>query len=321
VGKLFNSKFINAKIDMEGVDGVVLASTYEVKAYPTLLFIDGNGKMVHKVLGYKTVEELMGAANDSRDPNKQYASLMRMYKGGKLTDGNYTNLLKALDDAGEDEQSALVASAFLAKNSKWMVEPQLHMLVNYSKDVSSSQFKFLINNEDAIGKMNQYKNISDQLDMAVRDYVVKETIDQTEMKFDKEKARGLFKTYRAATADRLYCGLAFDYAVYKKDAEEIEVAGLELGTFASQLTSKALNELAWQFFETVKNTASLKKAIEWALLSIKKESNFFNNDSVANLYAKLGDKVMARKYAEAAIKLGMEEGEDTEDTQKLLKSL
>ncbi|MES2589149.1 MAG: thioredoxin family protein [Bacteroidota bacterium] len=60
VGKLFNSKFINLKIEMEkNADGPELARTYSVKAYPTLIFIDGNGKLTKSVVGMQTAEQLL----------------------------------------------------------------------------------------------------------------------------------------------------------------------------------------------------------------------------------------------------------------------
>jgi len=59
VGDFFNENFINLKIDMEKGEGPALASKYQVRAYPTLFFIDGNGKVVKKVLGAQPTEKLM----------------------------------------------------------------------------------------------------------------------------------------------------------------------------------------------------------------------------------------------------------------------
>ncbi|TAE41707.1 MAG: thioredoxin family protein [Runella slithyformis] len=51
VGDFFNKNFINVKKDMEEGEGPMLASVYPLDAYPTLFFIDGNGKMVKKFVG------------------------------------------------------------------------------------------------------------------------------------------------------------------------------------------------------------------------------------------------------------------------------
>ena len=65
VGTYFNDKFINLKIDCEKhPDGRKVASTYSVSAYPTLIWIDADGNLVKKEVGYKTPEQLLRAVQD-----------------------------------------------------------------------------------------------------------------------------------------------------------------------------------------------------------------------------------------------------------------
>src|SRR5690606_36419274 len=53
VADFYNGNFINVSIDMEKGDGPALGKKYEIRAYPTYLFIDGDGKLVHQDVGYK----------------------------------------------------------------------------------------------------------------------------------------------------------------------------------------------------------------------------------------------------------------------------
>lgn len=59
VGDYFNKRFINVKMDMERGEGPMLSQRYPLEAYPTLFFINGNGKVVKKVIGYQTPEALL----------------------------------------------------------------------------------------------------------------------------------------------------------------------------------------------------------------------------------------------------------------------
>lgn len=64
VGEIFNDKFINLKIDCEkDADGPDLARLYKVRAYPTLLIIDGDGKLIKEVVGFQTEDRLIELAN------------------------------------------------------------------------------------------------------------------------------------------------------------------------------------------------------------------------------------------------------------------
>lgn len=63
VGKVFNDKFINLKIDAEkDADGPSISKKYGVSAYPTLLFINGDGKLVKKLVGKQSEEKLLSVA-------------------------------------------------------------------------------------------------------------------------------------------------------------------------------------------------------------------------------------------------------------------
>lgn len=59
VGDFYNSKFINVKMDMEKGEGPALSQVYPLEAYPTLLFIDANGKLLKKFIGAPKAEDLI----------------------------------------------------------------------------------------------------------------------------------------------------------------------------------------------------------------------------------------------------------------------
>jgi thioredoxin 1 len=59
VGEIFNKQFINLKIDCEkDADGPEISRRYKISAYPTLLFIDADGKLKKQIVGFQTPERL-----------------------------------------------------------------------------------------------------------------------------------------------------------------------------------------------------------------------------------------------------------------------
>lgn len=64
VGDAFNKKFINLKIDMEKGEGPELARKYNVRAYPTLMLINGDGKVVKRILGAKKKGQLLSEVQE-----------------------------------------------------------------------------------------------------------------------------------------------------------------------------------------------------------------------------------------------------------------
>lgn len=67
VATVFNEQFINIKVEMEkDAEGPELARKYSVQGYPTLLVIDGNGKVVKKIVGGQTADGLLRIAGSVR---------------------------------------------------------------------------------------------------------------------------------------------------------------------------------------------------------------------------------------------------------------
>ncbi|NJK96381.1 MAG: thioredoxin family protein [Bacteroidales bacterium] len=59
VGDYYNSNFVNFAIDGEKGEGIKLAEKFGITGYPTLLFVDGNGKLVAKTMGYHNPQEFL----------------------------------------------------------------------------------------------------------------------------------------------------------------------------------------------------------------------------------------------------------------------
>ena len=63
VGELYNKSFINLKIEMEkSPEGPDVARKYGVRAYPTLLIVDGTGKLIKQTIGMKNNAQLIAFA-------------------------------------------------------------------------------------------------------------------------------------------------------------------------------------------------------------------------------------------------------------------
>lgn len=64
VGEVFNKNFINIKIDMEKGEGPAIAKRYQVRAYPTMMLINAEGKVEKRILGAVRDTQLLSEVND-----------------------------------------------------------------------------------------------------------------------------------------------------------------------------------------------------------------------------------------------------------------
>jgi len=84
VGQYFNSQFINCKIqcDDNGA-GVKVGEKYNVSAYPTLMFLNAKGELIHSMAGGLAAEEFIDLAKIAVDPERNLSSLLIQWNEGK----------------------------------------------------------------------------------------------------------------------------------------------------------------------------------------------------------------------------------------------
>jgi thioredoxin 1 len=59
VGSYYNQNFLNVAFDGEQGDGAMLMQKYGLRSFPSLLFIDGNGKVVGQTVGYHNPSQFL----------------------------------------------------------------------------------------------------------------------------------------------------------------------------------------------------------------------------------------------------------------------
>ncbi|UZT99413.1 thioredoxin family protein [Chryseobacterium fluminis] len=320
VGDYYNSHFINAKIDMEKGEGIGLAKKYNVKAFPTYLFINGDGEEVHRTLGYVEENDFIQFAKDAGDPNKRLAALKQKFEEGEKDPEFLKNLAGLTLYTDAPFTGRVLERYFQSKQN--LDQEDVQMLLAGTQSTESPLYKIFKEKKADIIKIlpeTQYqmfdKNIkfttvlkkSYNADSKTWDdaYFMKET----QSFLSKEEAEKMLKKSKANSA------------LKNKDIATYEKLTLELYKDPSSISSEELNFLAWNYFENVSTRSSLEKAISWAQESVKKSENYANTDTLANLYNKIGDKKNAKLWAEKSVQLAKSTGQDAADTEKLLKSL
>lgn len=77
----FNSQFVNLKIDMEKGEGVELKKKYAVASFPTYLFVDAKGDIVHRIASLMPAAEFLTEARKARSGDA-LVLLQKKYESG-----------------------------------------------------------------------------------------------------------------------------------------------------------------------------------------------------------------------------------------------
>lgn len=319
VGDYYNGHFINAKIDMEKGEGIGLAKKYNVKAFPTYLFINGDGEEVHRTLGYVEENDFIQFAKDAGDPNKRLTSLKQKFENGEK-DSEFLKNLAGLTLYNDAEFSGKVLDRYF-QSKESLDQEDVQMLLAGTQSSESPLYKtFKARKADIVkvigDKYDKFdKNIN--LNGILKKSYNADTKTWNDTYFMTESQKFLTKEEAEKTLKRVKASRALK----DKDIATYEKLTLDLYKEYAAASSEELNSLAWNFFENVNTKSSLEKAVAWAQESVKKDQNYANTDTLANLYNKVGDKKNAKMWAEKSIELAKSTGQDFGDTEKLLKSL
>ncbi|RNA63788.1 thioredoxin family protein [Chryseobacterium nematophagum] len=320
VGDYYNSHFINTKIDMEKGEGLGLAKKYNVKAFPTYLFINGDGEEIHRTLGYVEENDFIQFAKDAEDPNKRLASLKQKFENGEK-DPEFLKNLASLTVYNDAEFSGKVLDRYFQEKPT-MDQEDVQILLMGLQSTDSPLYKIFQTKKEDIVKIISADRYEFFDKNTILNTIIKKSYNaDTKTWNDNYFMSETQKFLSREEADKILKRAKITKALKNKDITTYEKLSLELYKDYSTIGAEELNSMAWNFFENVDTKSSLEKAIAWAQESVKKNENYANTDTLANLYNKTGDKINAKRWAEKSIELAKKTGEDFSDTENLLKTL
>ncbi len=148
VGDFFNAQFINMKIDMEKGEGRDFQRNYQVRAFPTLLFLDSDGKVVHKKIGGTNPQGLVALGKEAAAKGDPTSKLTAKYNAGERDPDFMVDYVKALSKSQRPRLK--VVNDYLKENKE--IEPEVRKtLVYYGCERADSKIF-----DELVSEKNEY---------------------------------------------------------------------------------------------------------------------------------------------------------------------
>jgi thiol-disulfide isomerase/thioredoxin len=321
VADFFNDKFINLKLDMEKGEGLDFAKEYKVVAYPTLLFIDGDGDLVHKRLGAIPAEEFLAFGKEALDPEKRIGTLIAEYENGNRETEFLKMYVTRMVAAGMDPMESADLYFASLSDEEFITEENFNLILMLRPSMFSAHFGKVAENKDAfvaiVGEpqvMNFLKETSTSalltaiyMDDDTSLQRIKSEVIAMDAPFTEEVV--LFADMSQAQGEGEYSDF-IEYADrYAKDYIWMDW--------------NELNTIAWEIYEDEKYAGKdyLKLGLKLAKQSVAIEENYYNTDTYAALLYKSGKFKKAEEWAVLAIDHAKKEKMESTDTEKLLEKI
>ncbi|MCL5245513.1 thioredoxin domain-containing protein [Cellulophaga sp. 20_2_10] len=152
VGEYFNENYVSIKIDCEKGEGIGIANKYGVAAFPTLLFLDPNGEIAHKIVGGKEADDLIQGGKDALDPNKRITNIAARYANGERDFDFVIGYINTLDASYNKGKSAEVSKELLGTMpiEKFANKDLFVVVANAKVDYNSKEYNYILDNKEAI---------------------------------------------------------------------------------------------------------------------------------------------------------------------------
>lgn len=320
VADFYNKNFINSHFDMEKGEGIEVRAKYGIKVFPTLVFINGDGEVVHQAAGSRPPTEFIQLGMDALNPEKQLITYRKKYEAGNKDPKFVLSYLQMLKDSYSDFDA--VATGYLKDlNEKDLIKKDNWDIINeYIFNVNSSEIQYILKNKNAFAKEYGNDIVDSKLKTAFAaefDKIIKSR-NYSKTAFDSLK--GVVSKSGYDKADEV--NMAADYSLFKrkKDVDNF-VPAADLLLKLKSATTEKMNEAAWFVFENSSDKEKLEKAAGWAKKGFEMNEESGICDTYANILFKLGKKQEAIKYEEKALELAKKAGEGVEEIQKTLDEM
>ena len=160
VGDFFNENFINLKLDMEEADGVTFGHKYPVSAYPTLFFLDGDGKVIKTIKGGQQPDGLIMQGEDALKKNDKSGKYEEKYLAGDRSFDLMLNYIKALNAVGKP--SLKISNEYLNSNPAITENQRLSFILEAAVDADSKLFEQVISNKSKIASLTGQKTFEEK---------------------------------------------------------------------------------------------------------------------------------------------------------------
>ncbi|AWW00722.1 thioredoxin family protein [Arcticibacterium luteifluviistationis] len=263
VGAVFNNDFVNFKIDSEVEEGKKLVRHYGVQEFPTYLFVNSEGEVVHKIIGFQSVRNLLIEAGKAKRKFEGFVPIRRLdsvYENGNDDVDFLYEYLKRKSYEEGSQPKVLAKYLEVVPESELQTEKVLSLISENVTSVSSKGFYILAESLSRFMKLTEsqqkyvLKGISNSKKLTFREAVENEDDELFDVLIDAVHATS-YSRQAAFAEERQF---RYDYAKLTRNFKHFKLIAQEEATQIMSRSLEYFEEHTKSTIEAFKNTAKEK---------------------------------------------------------------
>ena len=309
LGDFYNSHFINLSFDMEKGEGINIRTKYGIQAYPTLLFLNARGEMVHVGIGALDANTLIELGKTALDDTRNLLTISKKMKAGDKSIQTLALYLK--NNPYAPDADTLINEYFkTASENEKLSNEAWELFKKYINDIDHVQFQYILENRQAYEQKFGKTEVELKIMYGFGYYLQK-------YQANPQKAASV-QSIDPVLYSKFLIMRDFTLASYEQRANKADKAKWD--DYITKATAYipldivqpgAINDICWNIYEnyrTFKDTTTLKLAAAWQEKAhIALPNNHPINDTYAHILFDLGFVKEAIEHEALAIKVATEQ--------------
>ena len=156
-------------------DTKTLVKKYHINSYPTSIFIDGKGNLIHKIQGFISKKEMHLLVDDVVNNVNTLSYYAKMYKsqGESMESQQLFNYAVALMNAGDDYETMAQQYFKTQPQDELYTARNLKTIMLFTEDMYSPEFNYLVRHKEEFESKEYSLN---QIDMKIEDVIANSLI-------------------------------------------------------------------------------------------------------------------------------------------------
>jgi hypothetical protein len=277
-GEFFNANFINVKAQLDTTkndseeikaryqDAHNLMTKYKINAFPTFLFFNSDGEIVHRIVGGAPAPQFIASSKSALDPQKQYYTLKKQYEAGKRDTALLHTLAVSAEQAYDNDFAPVVAKEYLATQTDLYKPENIRLLASATTKVTDQGFNIFYKDaakaDAALGRPGTSAGLVKQI--ITTDILNPLIYNGRELKpnIDWNAINTTVKEKYPEMADEIVLPAQIRYYNRAKDWPKFsETVSAYVSKMNDKVTSAELNQFAWAVFENCNDEACVDRAL------------------------------------------------------------